>query len=76
MTSRQIYVDVDLDDFDAEELIDELESRGYSVTKDAISIDTLGSFSHVQHLADCGLIQDARTEAIGLIESAIGRRLQ
>lgn len=31
---QTVYVDVDADDFDDDDLIDELERRGYTVTKD------------------------------------------
>ena len=32
--SQTVYVDVEMDEFDDDDLIDELESRGYTVTKD------------------------------------------
>ena len=31
--SRTVYVDIDLDDFDDEDLAEELESRGYMVSE-------------------------------------------
>jgi hypothetical protein len=32
--SETVYIDVDAGDFDDDDLIDELENRGYTVTKD------------------------------------------
>jgi len=76
MTSRSIRVEVDLDEFDTDDLIEELECRGYTASKASLTVDTIGGLGHVQHLADCGFMQDAKIEALSLIESAIGRRLQ
>lgn len=33
---QTVYVDVDFDDLDEQDLIDELESRGFTVTKDPV----------------------------------------
>ena len=71
-----VYVEIDADEFDDDELVSELESRGYVVTKDgANSIGELGTLAHVEHLAICGLLQDARAEALSLVSKHIGRRL-
>lgn len=34
--SQTVYVDVELDEFDDDEIVDYLESRGYTITKDPI----------------------------------------
>ena len=71
-----ITVDVDLDEFSDNELKRELESRGFTVIEDGESTPMPDNLSRVQHLADCGLIADARTEALTLVSKAIGRSLQ
>lgn len=37
--SQTVYVDVDLDDFDDEDLAEELESRGYMVSEKNAELD-------------------------------------
>lgn len=34
---QTVYVDVEMDEFDDDDLVDELESRGYTVTKDPVA---------------------------------------
>ena len=63
---------IDLDEFDEDDLVQELESRGYRVSK-AHEPATLGDLEHVEHLALCGLIADAQNEALELVGKAIGR---
>jgi hypothetical protein len=70
-----VSVHIDLDDFDTDDLIEELESRGHHVTKGA-GTDTLGDLDHVEHLAICGQLDAARAEALQLVANAIGRPLQ
>lgn len=67
-----VSVEVDIADFDSSDLMDELESRGYQVTK-GTSVSTLGDLDHVEHLALCGLLADAQQEALMLVGTAIGR---
>lgn len=67
-----VSVHIDLDEFDDDELVEELEIRGYRVSK-AHEPATLGDLEHVKHLASCGLIADARIEALELVGKAIGR---
>jgi hypothetical protein len=70
-----VDIDVDLDDFDTDELIEELESRGYNVSKGAVAAasDVGESFDMVEHFAVCGLPDAAREEAIRIASKAIGR---
>lgn len=67
-----VSVQMDLDEFDEDDLVEELESRGYRVSK-ANDQATLDDLEHVEHLALCGLISDARNEALELVGKAIGR---
>lgn len=71
-----VNVHIDLDDFDDDDLIEELESRGYTCTKDSDSVAGLEGLEHVEHLITCGLIDVARAEALDLVGKAIGRPLQ
>ena len=65
---------VDLDEFDDEDLVEELESRGYVCSKNPI--ENLPDVSYIEHLATCGLVAEARREALDLVSKTIGRRLQ
>jgi hypothetical protein len=70
-----VHVHIDPDDFDTDDLIEELESRGYTVSKNS-GTEALGSLDHIEHLAICGQIEIARAEALQLVSKAIGRPLQ
>ena len=70
-----VSVHIDLDEFDDDELVEELEIRGYRVSK-AHEPETLGDLGHVEHLALCGLLADAQNEALELVEKAIGRPIR
>lgn len=67
-----VSVHMDLDEFDEDELVEELESRGYRVSK-TNGTEALDDLEHVERLALCGLIADARNEALELVGKAIGR---
>jgi hypothetical protein len=67
-----VSVHIDFDEFDEDDLVQELESRGYRVSK-TTDTEALGDLDHVEHLALCGLIADARNEALELVGKAIGR---
>ena len=67
-----VSVHIDFDEFDDDELVKELEIRGFRVSK-AHEPATLGDLEHIEHLAICGLIADARNEALKLVGKAIGR---
>lgn len=68
-----VSVDIDLNDFDDDDLIEELESRGYLCVKDAVS--SLNGLERIEHLADCGQLEFARAEALQLVSKAIGRTI-
>lgn len=69
-----VSVHIDLDEFRDDDLIEELESRGYACIKN--SQGEIGDLNHVEHLAVCGQLEAARAEALALVSNAIGRRLQ
>ena len=67
-----VSANIDIDDFDEDDLVQELESRGYRVSK-TNGTEALDDLEYVEHLALCGLIADARNEALELVGKAIGR---
>lgn len=58
--SVDVDVDVSLDDFDDDELLDECEARGLDVSNDY-------DRERIEHLMDCGLIEQAKEEAWAMI---------
>ena len=67
-----VTVEIELDDFDDSELIEELESRGYTCTSGKVAqLD----IDRIEHLAVCGQIEAARAEALELVSKAIERDL-
>lgn len=73
-----VSVDIDLYEFDTDDLIEELESRGYACSKHKRKTDLggLDDLEHIEHLAVCGQAEAARAEALELVSKAIGRNLQ
>lgn len=65
-----VRVEIDLDEFDDDELVDELETRGYDCTKGEPK--TIDGMARVEHLAMCGLKADALTELISITEKSMG----
>lgn len=70
------YIHIDLDDFDDDDLIEELRDRGYFVAAKGSTVDDVGDLTHVEHLAVCGQLDAARAEALALVGNVIGRPLQ
>jgi hypothetical protein len=68
-----VHIHIDLDEFDDDDLIEELESRGYTCTKD--SVTGLEGLERVEHLAICGQLEAARAEAMQLVSATIGRSI-
>lgn len=68
-----VSVHIDFDDFDEDDLVEELESRGYTCTKNAPA--GLDGLDRVAHLAICGQLEIARAEALQLVSQAIGRTI-
>ena len=44
MANITVDVDVDLDEFDDDEIVEELKHRGYNVSKNSIEIDALDKY--------------------------------
>lgn len=66
----KVWVDdpeVTLSEHDSESLIEELEKRGFKVTRPLDGLD------RIVHLLDCRLIDYARDEALAMVEEQIGR---
>ena len=80
-----VDVDVDLDQFEIEDIIEYLRNEGYSVNGSAVAtgavldgdnqIDT-ADLDHIYTLAVCGQVQAAQQEALQIVGKAIGRPLQ
>jgi hypothetical protein len=68
-----VSVHMEFDDFDEDDLVEELESLGYTCTKE--SVTGLDGLDRVEHLAICGQIEIARAEALQLVSKAIGRTI-
>jgi hypothetical protein len=78
-------VDVSLDEFETEDIIDYLRHNGYTVTGNAVAedaapeatnqIDT-ADLDHIYTLALAGQLQVAQQEALQVVGKAIGRPLQ
>lgn len=66
MTTVTVDVDVDLEDFDTDDLIAELESRG-----EEISLPNGFCMPRIEHLVACGLIDQAKKEAWEMIEKVL-----
>ena len=56
-----VHVEIDLDDFDDDDLIEELESRGYTCSKD--SVTGVEGLERIEHLAICGQTEIARADS-------------
>jgi hypothetical protein len=69
------YVFVEMSELDSSDMVDELEKRGYQVSKGPTVKFELEGLDRIEHLASCGLIHDAKTEALALVGDAIRRRL-
>lgn len=72
--SITVDVDVDLDQFELEDLADYLRHNGYQVSKDA-SLPA-GDLDHIYTLAVAGQMEFAKQEALKLVGESIGRQLQ
>lgn len=70
-----VHIDIELDEFEDDELVEELESRGYTVFNKDGTTDPLGNLDHIEHLVVCGQIEHARAEALLLVGRSIGRPL-
>jgi hypothetical protein len=79
MTIVSVDVEVDLSEFDAEDLIGELESRGFSVQEGGMGTADPDfkpieiNLRRIEHLLICGLTSYARTEALAMVGAAIHR---
>jgi hypothetical protein len=78
-------VDVSLDEFDTDDIVEYLRHNGYTVTGNAVCEQTVPEASnhidtadldHIYTLAVCGQIQFAKEEALQVVGKAIGRPLQ
>lgn len=66
-----VHIHIDFDEFEDEDLIEHLESRGYTCTKD--SVTGMEGLGRIEHLAVCGQTEAARAEALALVSAEIGR---
>lgn len=70
-----VWIDNDevIEESDDDDLIEALNSRGYSCYKDGSAGN--GEYSSVEHLMDCGMVNEAKAEALLIVGRAIGRSL-
>ncbi len=66
-----IHIHIDFDEFDDDDLISELESRGYTCSEDLMT--GVEGLDRIEHLVVCGQLEAARAEAMQLVSAAIGR---
>lgn len=84
--TRIVDACVSLDEFDDNEIADYLRQRGFHVSaasraphhqdSDPENVLDPDDLSHIETLALCGQIAQAKAEALALIGNAIGRTLQ
>lgn len=72
-----VEVEIDIEDFDTTDLIDELETRGYSCVKTGADKESLEAFKtidldRIEHLSLCGQTAAARLELFSMVHVAIG----
>lgn len=61
------------DEMDDDDLIAIIEKRGYSVLRSLSR--NLEGINRIEHLCDCGMLDEAKKEALVLVGDEIGRRL-
>ena len=78
-------VDVSLDEFDTDDIVEYLRHNGYTVTGNAVAQDAVpeaanqidtADLDHIYTLAVCGQLTFAQQEALAVVGKAIGRPLQ
>ncbi len=62
--------DAELSEFEDDDLVKELQQRGFSVAKKPVDAEGM---ERIEHLIDAGMYQVAKDEALYLIESQLGR---
>jgi hypothetical protein len=83
--SVSVDAEVDLDEFEIEDIVEYLRHHGYTINGNAVAagpvpeatdqIDT-ADLEHIYTLAVCGQIEFAKQEALQVVGKAIGRPLQ
>lgn len=83
--SVSVDAEVDLDEFDIEDIVEYLRHQGYSVNGNAVAADAVldgdnhidtADLDHIYTLAVAGLVDAAQQEALQVVGKAIGRSLQ
>ena len=69
--SVQVEVEIDIGDIDDDVLVDEMEGRGFTCSK-----EDAPDFEHVEHLIVCGQVEEAKNEALRLVAEMIGREFK
>jgi hypothetical protein len=78
-------VDVSLDEFDTDDIVEYLRHNGYTVTGNAVAQDAVpeatnqidtADLDHIYTLAVAGQLQVAQQEALQIVGKAIGRPLK
>ena len=83
--SISVDMDVDLDQFEIEDIVEYLRHQGYTVNGNAVAADAAldgdnhidtADLDHIYTLAVAGLVDAAQQEALQVVGKAIGRSLQ
>ncbi len=62
--------DTELDEFEDDDLVAELQGRGYFITKTPVEPEGL---ERIEYLIAIGMYREARTETLQLVEAQLGR---
>jgi hypothetical protein len=62
--------DTELDEFEDDDLVAELQGRGYVITKTPVEPEGL---ERIEYLIAIGMYREARTETLQLVEAQLGR---
>lgn len=57
--SQQVWVDIDLEEFDDDELIEEMEDRGYSITKNPLQYTSDDDLKNIAWLLTLNKTEEA-----------------
>ena len=71
-----ISVNVSMRDFSDDELVREMQSRGYECSDGSYSESlSKADLARIEHLSGCGQLEAARDETLFMVGRAIGRDL-
>ena len=72
--SQQVWVDIDLEEFDDDELVEEMEDRGYSVTKNPLQNTNYDDLKNIAWLLTLNKTEEALIQLERLLPELRGIR--